>query len=650
MKISIRTKLIVLLFALISLSIGLISLQAYKVALLDMSSNAKEITRIYAKNISKLIEERLQTVKDKTFYIANNSINNSVVFEKAPEILAVFIFSIKNEKIFTTNLIINQNYKNKYAIDDDFFKNIPSDINFNLTISNQEYLNVSNLEEPISEVIVYSYTGNEVNTKTIYTAVIIPDIILTAISSDQSTYINYLVDSNNKILAHSDSSQSGRVLNNVVLFDNFFKDTIVNERTMEYVDEKNENVLGSVFRIKSSNLGVVSKILSKDAYAEAQKLKMILIFSTVIVLFISLLFSIFFGKTITDPILKLSNLTDEIASGNFLVNIDINHKDEIGQLANSFKHMGMELHKREETLKETQAQLVQSEKMSAFGQLGAGIAHEVKNPLAGILGHAELAYEKISKCPDSSDIQKNLEVIQKETKRCKNIIENLLRFARREKEILKLGNIEHTINDAIDLVDHQLSINGIKIIKSLNSNIPQVLINNNQIEQVLMNLMLNAQHAMLNSDEKLLTINLKTDNKFVIIEIIDTGKGISDTVKNKIFEPFFTTKPAGQGTGLGLSVSYGIIKDHKGEIILDSKEGKGTKFTILIPLPSNEEILLAKDSNNIKNELIVPDFNLKNNSYRGADPIISKEYVPKFNKIKFEKDLKIKRPERKNKA
>lgn len=659
MKISIRFKLIILLFVLIALSIGLISLQSYKVALKDMSSNAKEITRIYAKNISNLIEERLQTVKEKTFFIASNS-SSSTIFEKAPEILAVLIFSknnFKNAELIT----INPNYQTKYSIDKNFFSSIATDINFDIVVYNQEYLNVSNLPDPISEVIVYSYIDTANSENTIYSAIVIPDVILTAITSSKSNYINYLIDNNGKILAHSDTSQIGKNILNLSLFENFFKDNVINERTMEYLDEKKEPVIGSVFKIKGSNLGVVSKILSKDAYAEAEKLKMILIFSTALVLFISALFSIFFGKTITDPILELSKTTDEIAQGNFLVSVNVTSNDEIGQLARSFLHMGMELHKREETLKETQAALVQSEKMSAFGQIGAGIAHEVKNPLTGILGHAQLANEKLAKIPNSSDIIKNIEIIEKETKRCKNIIENLMRFARQEKEVLKPDDLAITVNEAVSLVDHQLSINGVKIIKNINK-ISEVLINSNQIEQVLMNLMLNAQHAMQDSGTKELTINTYQENdegkNSAVIEIIDTGKGISKNVINKIFEPFFTTKPAGQGTGLGLSVSYGIVKDHKGEIYVDSIEGKGTTFTIKIPIPSQEEVLICNiepitKNDSFKNDslnLNIPKFdkNKVQGSFRGADPIISKEFKPKNQKAVFNEDVKIHRPERKN--
>ena len=220
-------------------------------------------------------------------------------------------------------------------------------------------------------------------------------------------------------------------------------------------------------------------------------------------------------------------------------------------------------------------------KMGAFGQMSAGIAHEVKNPLAGILGYAQLSKRKLD---EENPARKYLDIIEKETKRCKEIIENLMKFARQESSTFEPFVVNQAVRDAIALVDHQVSINGVKIERNIaeDAAMPTVVGNANQIQQVLTNLMLNAQHAM--EEGGTLTITTSANGgDHALIEVADTGSGIEKEHLEKIFEPFFTTKEAGKGTGLGLAVSYGIIRDHKGDIKVDSEVGKGTTFKIMLP-------------------------------------------------------------------
>jgi signal transduction histidine kinase len=249
--------------------------------------------------------------------------------------------------------------------------------------------------------------------------------------------------------------------------------------------------------------------------------------------------------------------------------------------------MASELFHREEELKSAQEALIQSEKMAAFGQLGAGIAHEVKNPLAGILGLTQLCLLDADK---ETTQHENLSLIEKETKRCKIIIENLLKFSRQEKVTFDRVDINQVAKDALAIVNHQMGINHVKLYQKFTPDIPPIWGNANQIQQVLLNLMINAQQAMEGKAGKVLMMTEGLDSKWVKILVIDNGPGIPKEIQAKIFEPFFTTKPSSKGTGLGLSVSYGIVKEHKGDILLKSKPGKGTKFTIILPVAALSEI------------------------------------------------------------
>ncbi|MCX6113323.1 MAG: ATP-binding protein, partial [Proteobacteria bacterium] len=175
---------------------------------------------------------------------------------------------------------------------------------------------------------------------------------------------------------------------------------------------------------------------------------------------------------------------------------------------------------------------------------------------------------------------------------CKMIIENLMKFSRQEKMQFVEEDISSMVRAGIDLVDHQLTIGGVKIEKDIPDGFPKIMCSTNQIQQVLMNIMLNAQHAMENSSQKKLTVRVKQGRTgYARIEIEDTGTGMSEDVKKRIFEPFFTTKPSGKGTGLGLSVSYGIVKDHKGILDVKSKEGEGTIFSIDLPYKDPEMVV-----------------------------------------------------------
>jgi signal transduction histidine kinase len=254
----------------------------------------------------------------------------------------------------------------------------------------------------------------------------------------------------------------------------------------------------------------------------------------------------------------------------------------MGDLAGSFNQMAMELNARDHALREAQAQLVQSEKMAAFGQLGAGIAHEVKNPLAGIQGIVQLSARSVD--PDHP-LAAQLAMIEKETKRCRAIIDNLLRFARQEKTVREPTVLADILNDTATLMRHQMSLHHVELRTEIEPGLPVIQAGANQLQQVLMNLLLNAEQAMEERGHGTVTVSVRSAGEgFVELRVRDDGPGIPKHVQSRIFEPFFTTKPAGKGTGLGLSVTFGIVRDHGGRIDVEAVEGHGTTFTIRLPI------------------------------------------------------------------
>jgi len=382
-------------------------------------------------------------------------------------------------------------------------------------------------------------------------------------------------------------------------------------------------------KFEIEEIGTIRLVLSlqnvNKAISEAKKTALMV---TSAILLIAILVIAYLVGFVIRPVKLLVNATDKISRGDLTHNVDIDLGDEIGHLAKTFNKMVDSLRQsrneieeynrtleqkivqRTMELEETQAQLLQSEKMSAIGQLAAGVAHELNNPLGGILGYAQIALEKMKKIeasnPVKSDLanyERYLSEIEKQARRCKNIVQNLLRFSRLPRRVeFESVDINRVLTDTATFVEHQMHMNQIDLKLELASHLPVVSGNAGQLQQVFTNLIINAMHASSPGSE----IRLKTQSSpalgefggAVEVQFIDEGCGIPKENMKKIFEPFFTTKELGKGTGLGLSVSYGIIRDHGGEIRVVSTVGKGSIFTVVIPLqkPFDEADKLNKES------------------------------------------------------
>ncbi len=340
-----------------------------------------------------------------------------------------------------------------------------------------------------------------------------------------------------------------------------------------------------------------------------------------------------FSMWVSRPLAKLQLATEEIvARGTAAFRpVDIDSRDEIGRLAASFNVMATELQKTTvskakleealQQLRKMQAQLIQQEKLAGIGQLAAGVAHEINNPVAFIISNLESLRQYVARMMKILEMQEDvlaqgardgqpapaldaLEEAKRATKidyviadteeliketldgafRVKNIVQDLRGFVRAEHEN-KLANINDGIESTVNVLANKVRYRA-AISKDLGE-IPLLMCNLGQLNQAFMNILVNAAQAVEAAGE----IRIKTwaDKENVFVEIADTGPGISPAVMNRIFEPFFTTKEVGQGAGLGLSVSYDIIKKHDGEIRVTSTAGKGTTVTVVLPITGNKQ-------------------------------------------------------------
>ncbi len=247
-----------------------------------------------------------------------------------------------------------------------------------------------------------------------------------------------------------------------------------------------------------------------------------------------------------------------------------------------------ELSQYDKRLRENQEQLIQAEKLTSLGQMAASIAHEVNNPLAGVLVYTQLLAKKLNSGTFTKEgALESLAKMETELIRSSRLIRNLLDFARQSPPALREVNANEVLGRALELAAHSAQLQNIQVSKELASSLPNIMADFDQLQQVSLNLIMNALQAMPKGGR--LTLRTSADDNQLKIEVQDTGQGISKENMHKLFTPFFTTKEKGKGVGLGLAVAYGIIQRHKGRIEVQSKEGEGTTFTIYLPRHHEEE-------------------------------------------------------------
>jgi len=330
-------------------------------------------------------------------------------------------------------------------------------------------------------------------------------------------------------------------------------------------------------------------------------------FGIVFTAFCSVVLCVILWKLIIRPIMLLSDGMKKVSGGDLEHHIEINTRDEMGMIARTFNQMTQELkadrqklenwakeleaevNRKTEEIRRGQEQLFHAEKLASLGRMAAGVAHEINSPLTGIVTFAHLMLKRIP--PEKKMDREDLEVIIEQAERCSRIIKGLLGFSRAIPSEKTEIDINATIRQTIDIIRNQAKFHNVKIHLDLDPELPRVRGDASQLQQVYMNLLINAADAMNDRGEVHIATREVSDNgkSFVEIEFTDTGPGIPEEYLGKLFEPFFTTKPVGKGTGLGLAVSHGIIKKHGGYIRVKSSPGKGTSFYLRIPVLAGDE-------------------------------------------------------------
>jgi two-component system NtrC family sensor kinase len=355
---------------------------------------------------------------------------------------------------------------------------------------------------------------------------------------------------------------------------------------------RGQEILG--FMAADLSLALLDEALLKQGLA-------LTLYVVLFVLAVSLFLGIILYKIVSRPVNELVHGMDKVATGNLEYAVPVRSIDEMGMLANAFNSMikdlkeageqrerwtltlENEIAKKTEEIKNTHASLVQTEKLASLGRMAAGVAHEINNPLTGVVTFAHLLKKRFP--PDSQETE-DLNIIIEQSERCAKIIKNLLTFARATPSEKGKVSINDVLKRTIFMVRNQEKFHHIKFITEMENSQFIVIGDASQFQQIFLNMFINAADAMSGRGN----INISTHSveesakPFVEIEFTDEGCGIKEEDMQKLFEPFFTTKPVGKGTGLGLSVSHGIVKHLGGHMKVKSTVGKGTSFFVRLPL------------------------------------------------------------------
>ena len=345
-------------------------------------------------------------------------------------------------------------------------------------------------------------------------------------------------------------------------------------------------------------LGVIDANLSLAAVDAqmAQYRTQLILFLVITMAMIWLVSVLFIWGVVHRPVKELMNGTHRVADGDLAYRLEVRNHDEFSDLATSFNKMTAEVagahaeieervRRKTEELDQAHRSLLSSEKMASIGKLAATVAHEVNNPLFGILTYARLTLKEVEKGTAGSraEMTDNLRIIERESKRCGDIMRNLLTFARQAPSHREPQDLNVLIGRALVLVRHQAELLGIDLKSRLQPDLPQVSCDSGQIQQAVLVLLVNATEAMPQGGSLEAVTEWDAAANRVRIKVRDTGQGIPPEVLSQIFDPFFTTKEDQQRTGLGLAVARSIVEQHGGEITVESTPGKGTEFVISLP-------------------------------------------------------------------
>lgn len=413
----------------------------------------------------------------------------------------------------------------------------------------------------------------------IVVAAVKPDRLL-RVFARTTAFRAYLVDGAGRVIVHPDARK-------VVSRADLASSPIVAEAIQGKVARGARDVAGpdgamiaAFAHVGVGRLSVVLEVPRAEALRAARQLLRRSVLFGCAALLLALIAGIYFANRLTAPLRRLEAATRALGRGDFEVEVGKAPSGEIGRLAASFERMRRDIADRDARISEAHTELALTGKLSIIGELAASVAHEVKNPLSAIVGYAQFGRS----APNLAEAQQLFALVEEHAWRASKILTTMLGFMRDPKPTIGPIDASALVEDVLRLLAPQLRMKRIQIETALDPSRPSIAGSASELQQVLVNLILNAADAMDGCRDKRLTLGTGREGRFGVLSVRDTGRGLTPEAQARIFTPFFTTKPSGQGTGLGLSVSQRIVKQHAGEIYVETEPGIGTVFVVRIPL------------------------------------------------------------------
>lgn len=410
-------------------------------------------------------------------------------------------------------------------------------------------------------------------------AILKPDRLL-RIFARSSAYRVYLVDGRGRVVVHPDPVRVvGRFdASRMEVVRQAIRGPVA--RAVRDFEGADGPVIGAYARVGLGRLAVIAEVSRADALRASRDLGRRTVLFGLAILFVAILASVLLGRRITAPLRKLQAAAHRIGAGELGTQVAVEGRGETAELAAAFNRMSAELADRELRLSEAHTQIARADKLSAVGELAASIVHEVKNPLAALVGYAQLGKETLR----IEEAHELFGLVESQGWRASDVMQQLLGFTRRESTTPERVDAAALAEATVRLLRPPLRLRGIALQLAFEPGLPQIRVRPGELQQVLVNLVMNGADAMDGRDRREVTVGGSAGGGRVRLSVRDTGAGIPPELMEKIFQPFFTTKMGRDGTGLGLSVSQRIVRDFGGELEVESTVGEGSTFTVVLPV------------------------------------------------------------------
>ncbi|MBM4781882.1 MAG: HAMP domain-containing protein [Archangiaceae bacterium] len=585
-RLSIRAQVVLLISLLLTAAMALYLTLATRIVTRDKEATVYDVNALVAGAVADQVETTVDGFTDKLRYFGQEYASTpgdaerraKSLFSADDEVLSLEVDTVSEAGVERAFLFVDADRLSTLNIEreDILLARKQTPVPFDVVRKSGVLLQNASLAPDLALLRLSVVTADG---KAIITADLRPERLLRTVNTGSVTRV-FLVDAIGRVLAHRDASK-------VIAHEDFSGLTPVKSalsgkaaRGAEQYDGEGEQRLASYARVGQGLAAVVAEVPVAEVFGATRELSSRSFLFAAGIVALALVLAVFLSRALTAPLRRLSDTMAVISKGEYGVEVPVEGAPEIRSVGTALNEMSRELIRRSDDLQRAHNNLVQSEKLSAVGELAASVAHEVKNPMVGILGFAQLGKE----ADTMVEAKEYFGLIESDTQRANKILQNLLEFARPPEMEMEPLVVNEVLQGALTLCRHQLQMQGVKVETAFGDGLGGILGNNNQLRQVLLNLMMNAGQAMAESPTKRVTVATAADGDFVKVLVSDTGPGIPPEVMQNLFKPFFTTKRRGLGTGLGLSVSRSIIEAHRGTLTAESTVGQGATFIMRLPV------------------------------------------------------------------